>query len=653
MKITRVETSDYIGMNATLPLVDGVTTLTGANAGGKTKLVNTVPGIMFNEVTLNPGATIGFGWETDNGPGSMLLTKQGSKTLWRGTVDGKGAEHNTIRAAQAWMREHFPVTQSVFTTANYLAAFRSGVMLGGKPAERMALLSDIVGLQVFDELRKGVSKLAQSANVTLALRERIMADLSELEAGDTNRTVFNLDGVTKHLTNRKANLRAEATKLSEALEDRPYGNVPTKTLEQALELAPTRNKAWDAWDEFKAAGGAPKLSYSEADYHAALCAQDIEGMGLTPILTGKVKQLAKLELQRKRLAAHQAEMNAIREQLDHLKGHKGNTCPTCSSVINGKRLVRGLIKALSALEENTPSLRKKVTLAEATDKYRSKLERWRTTPSSVIERLNDYIDVIAAYETAREVQARWGGKYPTRPEKQRIDTDEIKHELRLRKRGCGLLTEDERRFDLLSAKYKGASGVLSAVSDVMEEQSEIFANKRRFSRLQAELAELPDGDDAELLVELLKALDNRNARNKYLELVAEHWIAMLNELAPSFFDYKMEFAWKPNGQLIANRKGSATDTVLLSGREGRTFLLLNAVAIQRCLPPAKRLRTLFLDEIEAGSDPSNRALLAEIIPTLLDHYDNIVVVTPLAKSEFYVEGPRYRVTKDQTLVREE
>jgi energy-coupling factor transporter ATP-binding protein EcfA2 len=655
MKIKSVSALRYVGMTATLPLADGVaTTLTGINASGKSMLASIVPGILFNELTLNKDAAVGLDFETAVGPGSMLVSKQGAKTVWRGTINGEAANHNTIRAAQGWMRENFPVTPSVFPTANYLAAFRSGTMLGGKPAERMALLSDIVGLQVFDELRKGVSKLAQSANVTLAMRERIRADMDELAASSlSSERVINLGGLTNYLSERRSEIRAEAMKLSEALDDRPYGNVPTDKLEAALALAPERNKAWDAWDEFKEAGGAPKTQYSEADYNAALSARDIVGMELLPLLTGKLKEVPKLSLQQKRLAAHEAEIGAVREQLAHLKGHQGNTCPTCSSVINGKKLVRGLTKALKSLESGKPALVKKVRLAEATEKFRSKLDRWRTTPEAVKARLDDFDEVIETYETSLAVQAKWGGNYPFKPDKPRIDTDEIKTELRLRKRGYGLLIDDEKRFKLLHKRYKGATGVLSAVNNIVEEQSEVLANRRRLQKLQAELAQLPNSEDAELLVELLKALDNRNARNKYLELVAEHWIATLNELAPTFFDYKMEFAWKSNGQLIANRKGGATDTVLLSGREGRTFLLLNAVAIQRCLPPGKRLRTLFLDEIEAGSDPSNRALLAEIIPTLLDHYDNIAVITPLAKSEFYVEGPRYRVTKDKTLVREE
>ena len=118
----------------------------------------------------------------------------------------------------------------------------------------------------------------------------------------------------------------------------------------------------------------------------------------------------------------------------------------------------------------------------------------------------------------------------------------------------------------------------------------------------------------------------------------------------------MEFAWH-NGQLIANRKGAATDVVYLSGREGRTFMLLNAIALQQLLPPSRRLTTLALDEVEAGSSPNNRALLAELIPSMLDYYDNIVVITPLSKSEFNVDDSyRYRVTENKNkrqLVREE
>lgn len=658
-KIKTIQTSDYVGMSATLPLEDGVTTVVGPNAGGKTMLINVVPGILYNEAKLSSGASCGFTWESESGTGSMYVSKQGNKTTWRGTLNNEAKLHNTIKPAQTWLRENFPVSYSAFTTANFLAAFRSMTMLGGSPAARMQLLADIIDLRVFDDLKKSISKLADSARVTVALRDRIKAELDDIDAHSGSKRTIYLGGMTEYLAKRRSDIRSRAMALAEALEDRPFGNVPDDVLKQLKDLAPARNKAWDLWEEANRLNAFNVVKPKNSSYIAALALRDISDMGDDAIqhIVNVGLSINNGKKHRARLAKVKAEAASLREQLEHLAGHDGDTCPTCNSKIDSKVLRRALRSELDKLTAIIKSHTKKTLIAEMTDSITAILERHKTTLKDVRLTLAfDYEKVIADYETAEKIEARFGGKLPEKPEKARIDLVEVQNEIRLRKRGYRTVDEDSILYNKLAAKYDSSSGVLSAVTRLVEEQADRNSAFKRRNALIEELEQLPHVEDAELLVYLLKALDNRNARNPYLELVSEHLIEKMNEIAPAFFSYKMEFAWQ-QGKLIANRKGSATDAVSLSGREGRTFMLLNAVAVQCCLPPAKRLSTLFLDELEAGSSPENRSLLAELIPTMLDYYDNICVVTPLAKSEFYIEGPRYRVveTKDfkKSLVREE
>ncbi len=661
MKITQISTLDYVGMTATLPLEDGVTTLVGPNAGGKTLLVNVVPGILFNEAKLVSGAACGFQWEGAAGPGSMMLSKQGAKTTWRGTVNGEAKLHNTIKPAQKWMREHLPFPQPAFVTANFLAAFRSATMLGGSPAARMQLLADIIDLRVFDDIKRAISKLADSAKITVAMRNRIMSELQALSdmVGSEDKPHVYLGGITGYLSERRSDIKSEALALGDALEDRPFGNVPTKTLNELLKLAPERNKAWDAWDECAKLNIYDVKKPSEYDYNTAKALEAILDCDdrATDVLVGHHDMVGGYEKARDKLTRMKAEISNIDRQLEHLEGHDGDTCPTCNSKVDSKLLRKTLNAARKKLVTRKGKQEQAVWVAGVTDSINAIVSKHKVTVKDVRVMLAfDHDKTIERYETALKIEAKFGGQLPSKPEKGRIDVDEINAELRLRRKGFGLLKEDERRYDVLSERFKGASGVLNAVTELVEEQSEMAAAFKRRKSLIEELGELPQSDDAELLIEMLKALDNKNARNPYLEMVADHLIIKMNELAADFFPYKMEFAWQA-GKLIANRKGAATDVALLSGREGRTFMLLNAVAIQCCLPPAKRLRTLFLDELEAGSSPENRALLAELVPHMLAYYDNICVVTPLAKNEFYIEGPRYRVVEGKghkkQLVRDE
>ena len=661
MKITDIHTLDYVGMTATLPLENGVTTLVGPNAGGKTMLINVVPGILFNEAALTSGAACGFGWEAESGEGSMFVSKKGTKTTWRGTVDGKSMLHNTIKPAQAWLRENFPVTHPSFVTANFLAAFRSSTMLSGMPAARMQLLADIIDLRAFDEMKKGISKLADSAKITVAMRDRIKRELQELSdiVGSDDKPKIYLGDVRDYLSDRRSDIKAKAMQIAEALEDRPFGNIPTKTLKQLVAMAPERNAAWDAWEECCKLNIYDIKKPSEYDYKTAIALVEIVDCDerATEVLTGRYAMLDNPEKERDRLARLKAEISNIDRQLAHLQGHDGKTCPTCGSNVNSKLLRKTLNSSRKTLVKRKAKQEERVWVANVSRSINEIINAQKVELKDVRVMLAfNWQEFIDSYEAAIAIEKRFGGQLPSKPDKGRIDVDEINAELRLRKKGYGLLKQDERKYDTLAAKFEGASGVLRAVTDLAEEQAEMASAFKRRQALVQELSELPHGEDADLLIELLKMLDNRNSRNPYLELVSEHLIEKMNELAPNFFSYKMEFAWQA-GKLIANRKNAATDTVLLSGREGRTFMLLNAVAIQCCLPPARRLRTLFLDEIEAGSAPENRTLLAELIPTMLDYYDNICVVTPLAKNEFYVEGPRYRVVEGKghtkTIVREE
>jgi len=657
MKITSIQALDYVGLSASLPLENGVTTLVGANAAGKTMLVNIVPGILFNEAKFVSGAAAGFMWESDNGNGSIMVSKKGAKTTWRGVFDGKAKEHNTIKPAQKWLSSNFPVSSSVFVTANFLAAFRSGTMLAGLPAARKQLLSDIQGLQIFEDLRKGVNELAKSANLTLAMRERIEHELQELAPPGGAAPKVYLGGIASYLAEKRSDIKAEASALADALEDRPFGNIPTDILNQLLEIAPERNQAWDNWDEFQSDGGKPVKAPKAKVYRASLAAQEIYDSNPRnfDIVIGKVEAIFGADSVNAELLKVGVNLENIERQLEHMDGHEGDTCPTCGSGINGRKLIKSLRIAKDLLLVEHKQWQSKLQIAKASDFIKKVAKQHNVSLAAIAKVVGRYESVIEDYETAMAMKKRWGGEVPVKPEKPRIDMDELQAELRLRKRGVPLVSEGEKRYTKLTKKLQGATGVLAAVSELVEEQSEAIAAHKRRTALIQELSELPNADDAEILVELLKSLDNRNARDNYLELVAKHLIESMNELAPLFFQYKVEFAWL-NGKLVANRKGAATDTALLSGREGRTFMLLNAIAVQQCLPPAKRLRTLFLDELEAGSSPENRALLAELIPSVLDYYDNICVVTPLAKSEFYIEGPRYCVVEDKgrkSLVREE
>lgn len=658
MKLTSIQVLDYNRFTAVLPLENGVTMLTGANASGKTMLTSVPSGILFNDIKLQSGASIGITWEAFDKQASMFVSKQGTKTTYRGTFDGVAKEHHTIKPSRAWLAQHFPVSQSVVNYVNHLAAFRSGTMLGGSPAARKELLADIVQLKIFEVLRKELNKLSTNAHVTVSMRNKLLADIAALEREAPKHKLIPLTETVDYLVDKRGQLKAQALRLEDVLEeDRPYAEIPTDKLEELLKLAPKRNRDWDRWEEFQDDGGKPPKNITDAQYKAASALASLGNMpSALSIIRGKLKPLPNVDKHVTALAENTVMINKIMTQLDGLRHSKDNsTCPTCDSTIDAKQLIKILKASLSALRAAENTLKANVNRAKATEAISSAVKAAKADKKLLPILVDSYNEVIEAYEAGQEIRDKWGNNFPQKPEKPRIDTDAIKQELRAR-RDYGQPEHVERKVSSIKDYYAVSTKLLNAVSELQEDQADARAAKRQLDRLRGELSALPHVEDAELLLDILKSLDNRQARDVYLELVADSLISALNELSPSFFDYKMEFAWH-NGQLIANRKGAATDVVYLSGREGRTFMLLNAIALQQLLPPSRRLTTLALDEVEAGSSPNNRALLAELIPSMLDYYDNIVVITPLSKSEFNVDDSyRYRVTENKNkrqLVREE
>lgn len=663
IKITSVSLSGKLGYNATLPLADGVTVLSGDNASGKTLLATTIPDVLYPQRALEKGVMKSVTWEDQGSVCSVIAQNTANKSVWRCTVDGDAQMHRTISSAKEWVRRRLPLTYSGFTIINFLAPLRSGTMLSGNPAARMALLSEIVQITIFDEWRKALNSMYNKERVTIEVRTRLESELDKLQAPQSV-YIPRIDSKIAKLQSSKTRLRTQAEDLLEQLDtaERPLAHMPDSDLATYITKLQNDIAAWEAYDEYEAA---PKPI--PVDMNDVRIAEHLEKWAdkypfFADLMQSKLSLLKDPKSLLRRKRELEDSITAVKTSLAHLEGaHSDNACPTCSQTINKKDLVKTLRKlladhekALKPIAKSVPAIEAGRALAELSTTL-SRLYKYpplKLSKARAIYAKRDELLDAADHNDKCDPDLRVVRKPDVaRPSKAKLEA--ALDERALRKRGFVLDTKTaSAQYEKLVNSHNMLAYYLRALTHQRDRQQEHDYARQRRASIQRELEQLPVSEDAELMMELLKALDNKNARNRYIKLFGDSLVDWLNELAPRYYSYKVEFAWV-NGSIVANRKGYADDVSTLSGHESKVFMLLNAVSTQSCLPPSQRIGTLILDEIEANSQQENREALAEIIPQLLDYYSNILVVSPQKFADFPVHGRRYHVTPKKTLTRVE
>lgn len=657
-KLTSVSRVGHLGYRMTLPLRDGVTIVTGNNAAGKSMLAATIPDVFFDQSKLTAGSTLGVSWENNGVPASCFVQAVKGKTSWRCMEDNQAQEIRLKGTAKAWLKKRMPLSYSAFSTVNYISALRSGTILSGNATQCNELLADIVGLTVFDTLRKAMSAIYDREGLTAEIRSRLQTEIDALQPSVSSfRVIPKIDEKLATLQSRKATIRERAERLGEQLDTvRPLAHESDAALKQIVKDGEADLQAWQDFDEYEAAPKPRPLDVKRLELareiYTRLNAHQLPY--IWEVVYGKHVPPRNRARALRHATALQDRLSHLRVSVSHLKGaHDNDKCPTCNGKINRDIMLRTMSKELRRVEGEIAAAVMSAELATAANRIDSIQASLKVSPEGFMALVRDLDELEDAAQHNRTCD--FNLKKVKRPKTARPDVnriDDAKDELALREKGFVMATDDaEKQYDTLAASHEKLSHYIRSLSDYREQQLEFSASAKRFATVSSELDQLPETEDVELIREMLKALESKNARNPYLEMVGAHLVAMLNEHSQNFYSYPVEFDWQA-GALIANRKGAAANVSTFSGHESRVFMLLMAVSTQLCLPIDARLRTLVLDEIEAGSQASNRHALAELLPTVLDNgYDNLLVVTPQSFADFPVHGSRYRVEADKTLSR--
>jgi DNA repair exonuclease SbcCD ATPase subunit len=653
------------------------------NASGKSTLASSIAEIFYDEPivgTRQDKAKAGSRFvEFTRGKKQVRVSAgfKGKTSKLSITVNGDDKSGRTKSNTKEVLDKLWPITQTDFTTYVYLDSVVPHPLARGTTTERKAFFNEFFGLDKLDAEKKvlqaELSKLKKSRAAFAELKESyesVKGDLLD-EA-----TVKDLEEREQKAIKRVARLQAEAEAyqdIAQLVEFKRIASEYLKKLTVTPDDIPTRlkevkriiRKAEEFEDEL-----ADYRAYKKelARYKEAIADVDMS----TPLSELKVKaaeynkakgvvedegedepkKVAKPsppDLDRKQLTGKQVQLE---HAIEHAKKFKKGTCPTCGQDVKAEPLkdtearLKKVEAQLELLDEYDAQVKKYERYTEARKEWESQqkvVEKARLT-------MKQNAKAAKLYEKRLSL--------PSKPEaveqpKQIEGVEQAKEELKtleflaphvdMIKR---LKKADLKQTVSFNPKDLGiAQDELSTVRTKLEVHRSIAARaattRKRLKELKQEL------EDEDALKLLLDGYGDKAVKKLVIDAISTHLMNTINQFSSLVFsNYKFEFIWGPQVQLLVHRpKLGTTDVRKLSGAESKLFTLILVLALMRFVPKRKRLNLLILDEPTASFSAETTKIFHSLLPQINQLIPSVLVVTPRA-SERYEGAHEYTVVRD-------
>lgn len=196
------------------------------NAVGKSRLLSCIPSVLIEhdpsalgknnrkDIHKSPKSMLNVDFTSHSGK-RLSVTQKSSKYLISEIVDGQEKDQQAIKldAARSLIRQNFPIKESLFYSTVYIST-KDCAFQRSKPAERLTFVSDIFDLEIYDLLRKELTKqLSVLAGVEVSYKvyaENLLQNQAALgELKKSKALSYNLD----ELTTREDTLTKKLRKL--------------------------------------------------------------------------------------------------------------------------------------------------------------------------------------------------------------------------------------------------------------------------------------------------------------------------------------------------------------------------------------------------------------------------------------------------------
>lgn len=291
-----------------------------------------------------------------------------------------------------------------------------------------------------------------------------------------------------------------------------------------------------------------------------------------------------------------------------------------------------ILKELEELKEKMAALKEKHSLASEKEKITLQLK-------SFPEILNMEEPKESEIEEIEEKIAK--GKHAV----EIYNSDlRVKNELKkLESENIDLMDENEIKLAMqdLSPKIEVLNEErmnLNSKIKIGESQNNTYKEKEnRIKEIEVLLVDIP------IYEALIKAYGAKGIRIDQIKYLAEMFCTNLNKYANLVFNKKIKFSVNvdsTNFNIYAERNGGeVSDVCMLSGSESRCFCLLCAISLLPFIPEKYRTDFIILDEMEAGIKDEGRKLLTQgFFKALQNIVPKIVIITPMAQNEYYIEA---------------
>ncbi len=378
------------------------------NGSGKSLLLSSIPNLLYasapmstaknskKEMLDDPQSVISMAFE--NNEGTLVRVTQNSKNWVIEEYDTESSKYvdsgsRTINLQQEKIASHFPITETEFYSYVYIQSqLRLGFQVG-KPAERLAFITEVFRLDSYDLLKRYFNKMLGKIkdeqtkyDVIQAKLVRVMADLDAINWSDKKQ--HDLDECKERLVVVKESHSVLSKQIAHINSILHGVNSLIKLDTKFSEIS---RKHRDLINDY--GGPAKTISYMRKQLSII---QENNNYSI---------KLEHLTEQRKRL---QSDIRELEEKIDDLD--------IKSSVEKRRECVRKLENLLEISRTHTDTLKKKSKLEAQQEEVLSELREHGYERVDDVDMETDIESDIAVYKTTLQLKAllkHGGGECPT------------------------------------------------------------------------------------------------------------------------------------------------------------------------------------------------------------------------------------------------
>ncbi len=595
-------------------------------------------------------------------------------------VDGKKDESGrTNKNTKELIAKYWPINEKEYRTYGHLDARKTHSLVGGSSQERKAFFTEFFGLDKLDAERKVIAgEISRLKKITAAHTE-LKRTFEEVKADMLSKA----DREAKEA--QEASLKKKFLKLRAAFDEYTAIQQTLQFEEFAAEKLKAFNKLVPDLDDFESimTSARKRLKKAEAleeqmsewkQYQKELARYNkaIEGVDMfvpmekleayskefrkaeslledEPEAPKKVSKPERPDTDKNALIG---EQQRLQHQLEHAKKFKTGKCYACGQDVKAEdpEKVRARLKKVNAALESWDAydaqLRKYTSYKEAVKDYEEEIGKFEAAKATVAKRRKAH----ELYEKRRNIIKPEKVEKPAEAE----DVEPIRAELELLRffdskipiiKALKAITPEQRKLKVDGSELTALQDKLMKVGAALSVHNAV---KGRAKKMKARLDELQEQtSDREALELLYEGYSDKAVKKMVVEAINNHLMEATNAYAPIVFDdYRFEFHWGTQVQILVHRPGMATtDVRKLSGAESTLFTLVVLMALLKFVPPAKRLSMIILDEPAASFSEQTTELFHRLLPHLNKLIPTIMVITPDSRE-------RYEGATELTVVRD-